>query len=119
MNSVALMKVQLAIFCLAFVMLGCVTNELMTADDQWSAEVNAIVAKDRAAEVKPGGVVFVGSSTIRKWDLGQSFPEVHALNHGFGGSQMKDAVRYEKQLVSALQPRLVVLYSGDNDIESG
>jgi len=66
-----------------------------------------------------GGIVFVGSSTIRRWDTASYFPDLKIINRGFGGSEMADAVRYVDRIVIPYEPRLVVVYSGDNDISAG
>ena len=66
-----------------------------------------------------GGIVFVGSSTIRRWDTASYFPDLKIINRGFGGSDMVDAVRYVDRIVIPYEPRLVVVYSGDNDISAG
>ena len=66
-----------------------------------------------------GGVVFVGSSSIRLWDLKKSFPDVPALNRGFGGSVIPDSVDHVDLLVIRHKPRIVVFYAGDNDIAAG
>ena len=66
-----------------------------------------------------GGIVFVGSSTIRRWDTASYFPDLKIINRGFGGSEMADAARYVDRIVIPYEPRLVVVYSGDNDISSG
>jgi lysophospholipase L1-like esterase len=64
-------------------------------------------------------VVFVGSSSIRMWDLAKWFPDVPTLNRGFGGSQICDAAHFADVLVIKHKPRAVVFYSGDNDVASG
>ena len=66
-----------------------------------------------------GGIVFVGSSTIRRWDTASYFPDLKIINRGFGGSEMADAVRYVDRIILPYEPRLVVVYSGDNDISAG
>jgi lysophospholipase L1-like esterase len=61
----------------------------------------------------------VGSSSIRLWKLGESFPGIEAINRGFGGSELADSVRYADRIVIAYRPKLVVLYAGDNDLAAG
>jgi lysophospholipase L1-like esterase len=61
----------------------------------------------------------VGSSSIRLWDLGRSFPNLPVLNRGFGGSQIADAVKHADLLVIRHKPRTVVFYAGDNDLAAG
>jgi lysophospholipase L1-like esterase len=41
------------------------------------------------------------------------------LNRGFGGSQLRDAVWHADAVALRYHPRLIVLYSGDNDIDAG
>src|ERR1700677_4985783 len=62
---------------------------------------------------------FVVSSTIRFWDLHKSFPELNAVNRGFGGSQLADSVYFAPRIVLKYEPRTVVLYAGDNDLAAG
>jgi lysophospholipase L1-like esterase len=86
---------------------------------RWDENMAAFAEQDRAKPPKQGGVLFVGSSTIVGWDLDKSFPELQALNRGFGGSQYSDAVYYADRAILPYKPSTVVLYSGDNDIAAG
>lgn len=86
---------------------------------KWKSELERMAASDNAHPPEPGGVVFVGSSSIRLWDLEKSFPGKSYVNHGFGGSQIIDSTYYFDQLVGKFKPRLVVFYAGDNDIAGG
>lgn len=88
-------------------------------DDPWAKEMAAFEAQDRSAPPEPGGIVFVGSSSIRLWDLSRSFPGMRALNRGFGGSQIEDSTRHAGLLVVRHRPRTVVFYAGDNDLAAG
>ncbi len=83
---------------------------------KWAKEMLAFEAQAVLHPPELGGVLFVGSSSIRLWKLEESFPELSATNRGFGGSEMIDSVYYFDRLVLPSQPRLVVLYAGDNDI---
>lgn len=61
-------------------------------------------------------VLFVGSSSIRRWDLTAAFPHLKTRNHGFGGSRTVDLNHFAPRLVLAYQPRRLVVYEADNDI---
>lgn len=87
--------------------------------DRWEPAMQAFEKADKANPPEKGGVVFYGSSTIRRWDLKQSFPGKDYVNRGFGGSTMPDAIRYLDRVVLPLGPRVIVLYEGDNDIGRG
>jgi lysophospholipase L1-like esterase len=88
--------------------------------DRWELHIQRFEAQDRLAPPAPGGVVFVGSSSIVRWDLSSAFPELEPapINRGFGGSQMSDAARYVDRIVIPHRPRVIVLYEGDNDLTS-
>lgn len=87
---------------------------------QWEPDIVAFEEVDSRVRRRPGGVVFVGSSSIRLWDtLAQDFPGVDTLNRGFGGSRVRDATWYADRIVTPYQPRAVVFYAGDNDLMEG
>jgi hypothetical protein len=86
---------------------------------RWEKDVAAFEKQDRDSPPPRNAVLFVGSSTIRMWDLKKSFPETEAINRGFGGSQLADAAHFAPRIVVKYEPRLVVLYAGDNDIAAG
>jgi len=106
---------------LAASMLACAAEtKLSSVDPRWRDSFAAFDAADRRKAVPPGGVIFVGSSSIRLWDgLEQQFGDTVLLKRGFGGSQLSDCAAYLDRLVVAYEPRLVVLYAGDNDIAAG
>ncbi|HEV8061465.1 MAG TPA: SGNH/GDSL hydrolase family protein, partial [Gemmataceae bacterium] len=83
---------------------------------KWEKEIAAFERQDKEKAPPREGIVFVGSSTIRFWDLQKSFPELNALNRGFGGSQLADSVHFAPRIVLKYEPRVVVLYAGDNDL---
>ena len=86
--------------------------------DKWTKEMATFEEQDRT-DPAIGGIVFVGSSSIRLWDLKKSFPDVPALNRGFGGSEIPDSVAHVDLLVIRHKPRVVIFYAGDNDIAAG
>ena len=91
-----------------------------SASAQWESEIAQFEVADRTNPPRPGGVVFVGSSSIRMWpDLRADFPGVDVVQRGFGGSEIADAVYYAPRIVLKYHPRLIVFYAGDNDIANG
>ena len=85
----------------------------------WKAEMQAFEKLDADKAPPENAVLFVGSSSIRLWDLAKSFPELVAINRGFGGSQICDSTLRADELVVKYRPRLIVFYAGDNDVNSG
>ncbi len=87
---------------------------------RFEAEIRAFEAQDRASPPPVGGIVFVGSSSIKNWtDVTSDFPSLPVLNRGFGGSTLADVLYYADRVVLRYRPRLVVLYAGDNDLAIG
>ncbi len=88
---------------------------------QWDDAFAAFAADDAIHPHPPGGVLFVGSSSIRLWsDLEDQFatrPVV--IKRGFGGSQLSDCVKNLSRLVLRYRPRTVLVYAGDNDLAAG
>lgn len=87
---------------------------LLLQDDKWEKEISALEAKPNV-----GDIVFIGSSTIRLWDVEKHLPGLKVNNRGFGGSQIADAVRYADRVLIPLKPKTVLLYAGGNDINAG
>ena len=94
--------------------------DVVTSCIRWQAAMDAFARSDATNPPAPGGIVFVGSSSIVRWKtLAQDFPEQRVLNRGFGGSEMFDSVNYLDRAVLPHQPRLIVIYAGGNDINAG
>lgn len=87
--------------------------------ERWEGAIQRFEAADRESPPAEGGVLFIGSSSIRGWDLERSFPELGAINRGFGGSQIEDSTYYAERIIFPYRPRTIVLYAGDNDIADG
>ena len=87
---------------------------------QWAIEIAAFARQDSLAPGAPGGIVFVGSSSVRGWrTLAADFAGQPVLNRGFGGARLTDVNHYFARLVTPYRPRQVVLYAGDNDLAAG
>ncbi|TDU28801.1 lysophospholipase L1-like esterase [Panacagrimonas perspica] len=92
---------------------------VVTPADPWAEAMSAFANADNA-DAHAGGVVFVGSSSIRLWaDLEKRYSSYSAVNRGFGGSTLADCVKHMDRLVLPHKPRLVVIYAGDNDLAGG
>ena len=81
--------------------------------------IKAFKEADLASPPGPGGILFLGSSSIRGWDLEKFFPGMDALNRGYGGSYISDSIFYADQILLPYKPRSVVFYAGDNDLAAG
>ncbi|MEG2805939.1 SGNH/GDSL hydrolase family protein [Stenotrophomonas sp.] len=86
----------------------------------WAQDMADFAKADAANPPARGGILFIGSSSIRMWDrLAADFPGQPVLNRGFGGSEVRDSTWYAGQIVAPYAPCKVFFYAGDNDLNSG
>ncbi|MBX7257893.1 MAG: hypothetical protein K1Y02_16140 [Candidatus Hydrogenedentes bacterium] len=83
---------------------------------RWEKNIRAFEDADKQTPPPQDPILFVGSSTIVGWDVKKWFPNRVAINRGFGGSEIADAAYYVDRIVFPYKPKLIVFYSGDNDI---
>jgi lysophospholipase L1-like esterase len=87
--------------------------------DKWEKDVAAFEAADRLKPPPKGEILFVGSSTIVNWDVALHFPDLRIISRGLWGSALIDTLRYVDRLVIPYEPRLVVVYAGENEVDWG
>jgi lysophospholipase L1-like esterase len=87
---------------------------------RWEAEIKAFEKRDLTNPPPKGAILFVGSSSIRKWTtLAKDFPGKLIINRGFGGSEIADSTAFAERIIFPYQPKMIVLYAGDNDLAAG
>lgn len=80
-------------------------------------EIQNFKKLDSAHFPPKNAILFVGSSSIRKWqDVQSYFPDKTVINRGFGGSQLTGAIRYADDIIIPYHPKQIVIYSGENDL---
>ena len=95
-------------------------TEKQPPEARWEKDIRAFEAADKTNPPPQHAVLFIGSSSIKRWaEVAQAFPGHKVLNRGFGGSQLSDSVAFVDRIVTPYKPKLVLLYAGDNDIASG
>lgn len=83
--------------------------------ERFASEIS-VFAKQKPLQ---GGIVFTGSSSIRRWTtLKEDFPDLPVLNRGFGGSVANDLIVYADTVVFRHQPKVLVTYTGGNDLNA-
>lgn len=86
----------------------------------WETDMQRFEAADAQSPPPRGGVLFIGSSSIRFWEtLAQDFPGVPVINRGFGGSELRDSTWYADRVIVPYAPRQILVYAGDNDLSAG
>lgn len=83
----------------------------------WTSEIESLKLKAHKHPNLDSLVLFVGSSTFTGWkNMDSYFPSLNIINNGFGGSQVCDIIYYYSELIEWLNPSVLVLYYGDNDL---
>lgn len=77
---------------------------------------NAEVAHVAAGEER---VVFFGDSITEGWDLAQAFPGRPYINRGISGQNTSQMLRRFRADVVDLNPKVVIILAGTNDIAAG
>ena len=86
---------------------------------KWEKAISAFEKSDIKKSPPENPVLFVGSSSIRMWDLKKFFPDLKTLNRGFGGSTIADSTHFFDRIIKPYRPKVIVVYAGDNDIAKG
>jgi lysophospholipase L1-like esterase len=85
-----------------------------------SVEIDRFVQADHASAPASCQVLFVGSSSIVRWqDLVADMAPMPVINRGFGGSYIEHVNRWFDQIVAPYRPRAIVFYAGENDLDGG
>jgi lysophospholipase L1-like esterase len=85
----------------------------------FAEEIKEFKNQDRINPPPANAILFVGSSSFRKWtDVSSYFPGYTIINRGFGGSSLPDVIFYVPEIVVPYHPKQVVIYCGDNDLAS-
>tara|TARA_B100000941_G_scaffold2393_1_gene1534 strand:- start:222 stop:1610 length:1389 start_codon:yes stop_codon:yes gene_type:complete len=78
------------------------------------ATLDELVTKNNCSKNQ---LVFYGSSTIRLWrKLDAKFIKYNTINLGFGGALVSDMSKNFLRLFHKLNPKIIVLYLGGNDL---
>ena len=117
------MKKNLVAICLTLALTHYAVAQSEPQDphdsSRWQADIAKFEAADEEKMPPKNAVLFVGSSSIRLWNLSKSFPNLVTINRGFGGSQLADSVQFLDRIVLNYEPQSIVMYAGDNDINAG
>jgi lysophospholipase L1-like esterase len=135
------MKNQLLIFLLALLFFTCnnttekkpIDQEVGQSDpsnvalsytgkplDRFDEEIQNMEKADSMRTIQENEVLFTGSSSIRMWKtLSEDFDPIPGINRGFGGSTLPEVIHYADRIIFNYQPKLMVLYCGENDIADG
>lgn len=94
-------------------------GQVIADPHRFDEAIESFEAADRKSMPGKGKVLFLGSSSIRRWDTAVAFEGIDSINRGFGGSQTSDCIYFFDRIVLPYEPSVIVFYEGDNDISAG
>lgn len=74
---------------------------------------------EEAAQIQPGGYVFLGNSLTEQFDLSGYFPGLPVINRGISGDHIDGLLKRIDTSVLLLQPSRLFIMIGINDIGDG
>jgi lysophospholipase L1-like esterase len=86
---------------------------------RFATEIMAFQDWEAKNTLPEGGILFVGSSSIRMWPTAMAFPNKVIINRGFGGAEFPDLFYYYERVITRYAPAKILLYVGDNDVSRG
>ena len=86
------------------------------AVEKWEKEIKKIEARDADEKDPADAILFIGSSSIRRWDQIESdMAPYRTIQRGYGGAKYGDLAIYAKRLIQPHQYRALVIFVG-NDV---
>lgn len=109
---------SIIIFLMFVTTVNLVAQEAAADPDpaRYQGEIDAFIDWNSRNSFPENGVLFVGSSSIRLWKTRDCFPEFPVINRGFGGAHISDILHYFDVVVLPYKPKVILFYTGDNDI---
>jgi lysophospholipase L1-like esterase len=96
---------------------SCFASFQVRAQSPFYGEIQHFKRQDSAQFPPQNAILFVGSSSFRKWeDVQAYFPDKKIINRGFGGSELSDLIRYVNMIIIPYHPKQIVIYAGENDL---
>lgn len=118
MNSPRRIVVFLSTIGLAFLLAADQPPTEKERLEKWEKNIVEIEKRLTDKSLPRDAIFFAGSSTIVRWDLAKSFPDLPVVKVGFGGSQIRDSTHYAARILLPHRPQQIVFYAGDNDLNA-
>ena len=88
---------------------------------RFTKQVDSFIVADSINFPESGGIVCIGSSSMRMWHsrIERDLAGLSVVARGFGGSHYSDVIYFADALILKYSPRALVIYEGDNDAAYG
>lgn len=87
---------------------------------RFADQIKAFLEQDATAPPPKEAILFIGSSIFRQWtNVKEHMAPLPVFNRAFGGSRTWEVLHYQDQIVLPYRPRIIVYYTGSNDVNAG
>ena len=87
---------------------------------RFADQIKSMLDEDRSAPPPQNAILFIGSSIFRQWtNVKEHMAPLPVFNRAFGGSRTWEVLHYMDQIVLPYRPRIIVYYTGSNDVNAG
>ncbi|NDA26213.1 MAG: glycosyl hydrolase family protein, partial [Verrucomicrobia bacterium] len=94
-----------------------ISSNFPAAASTYLGQANRWVDQDALNPAPSNALLFLGSSSIRRWEsLTRDFADYQVIQRGMGGATFGDINQLANDLVYAYNPRAVVMWAGVNDL---
>jgi lysophospholipase L1-like esterase len=109
------------VFFAAVLFSACVATAKDYPDPaRFDGAIKKFETADAKAKPAEGGIVCVGSSSMRMWKtIKDDLTPLPVVHRGFGGSNYNDVLHHAERVILAYKPRAILIYEGDNDTNLG
>lgn len=86
------------------------------AMEKWEKEIKKLEARDQSEEDPADAILFIGSSSIRRWSsIATDMAPYRTIQRGYGGSRYSDVAIFAERILHPHQYRAMVVFVG-NDV---
>ena len=87
---------------------------------RFADQIKAFLDQDAVTPPPKEAILFIGSSIFRQWtNVKEHMAPLPVFNRAFGGSRTWEVLHYMDQIVLPYRPRIIVYYTGSNDVNAG
>ncbi|OUW76974.1 MAG: hypothetical protein CBD74_12630 [Saprospirales bacterium TMED214] len=87
------------------------------AIDKWEKDIKKLEARDAAESDPEDAIMFIGSSSIRRWsDIATDMAPFRTIERGYGGAKYSDVAIFAKRLLHPHEYRALAIFVG-NDVQ--
>lgn len=86
------------------------------ATEKWESEIQKLEARDSSEEDPADAILFIGSSSIRRWDdIAIDMAPYRTIQRGYGGSKYSNVAVFAERLIHPHHYRALAMFVG-NDV---